>query len=49
MLLMIDSNDEVVGEIEVYPIVQYLTGYEYVPASTAFIWTHVAGESCPRR
>jgi [ribosomal protein S5]-alanine N-acetyltransferase len=28
MLLMIDPNDEVVGEIEFYPIVHYLTGYE---------------------
>jgi RimJ/RimL family protein N-acetyltransferase len=28
MLLMTDSNDEVVGEIEFYPIVDYLTGFE---------------------
>jgi [ribosomal protein S5]-alanine N-acetyltransferase len=28
LLLMIDPNDEVVGEIEFYPIVHYLTGYE---------------------
>lgn len=28
MLLMIDPKDEVVGEIEFYPIVQYLSGYE---------------------
>jgi len=28
MLLMIDPDDEVVREIEVYPIGHYLTGYE---------------------
>ena len=28
MLLMTDPNDEVVGEIEFYPIVHYLVGYE---------------------
>ena len=28
MLLMTDPNDEVVGEIEFYPILNYLTGYE---------------------
>jgi ribosomal-protein-alanine N-acetyltransferase len=28
MLLMIDPSDEIVGEIEFYPIVHYLTGYE---------------------
>lgn len=28
MLLMIDPNDEVVGEIEFYPIIHYLSGYE---------------------
>jgi ribosomal-protein-alanine N-acetyltransferase len=28
MLLMIDASDEVVGEIEFYPIMHYLVGYE---------------------
>lgn len=28
MLLMVDSSDEVVGEVEFYPITHYLTGFE---------------------